>query len=395
MNQTQILPVAPPRQKRLWAVWLLFFFQFAAIGVYYTYLNIYYRNAGLSGTQIGLINMTTALIGVASVAGWGYLSDLTGKNRYLIAIGAGGALLVAQFIPLVNSFMGFLALGALGSVLSAAPATLVDSTTLAMLGSRREDYGLFRLGGTLGYIITSLSAGFIFDQAGLRWMFPSYGALMLLFALTALLLPDVAPAPMNRAKGDLAQLVRQPAWIIFTVSIFFAWIAVNSSIQFMGVSLQALGANQSLIGIAVTIGAVIEIPFMFFSGRLLRRFGPVRLLLVSFVLMVIRFFLLGWMPSPEWAIAINMLAGPAYAFFWNSAITYLNKMATTATANTAQGLFNSVISLAGMVSALLAGWLFDLIGPNGLYTVMAFCALGALFTFAIGSRLSAPAAFQK
>jgi PPP family 3-phenylpropionic acid transporter len=160
----------------------------------------------------------------------------------------------------------------------------------------------------------------------------------------------------------------------------------------MGVVLQAMGANKGLIGLAVTIGAVVELPFMLYSGWLLRRFGPIRLLLVGFALMVLRFFLLGWMPAPEWAIAINMLAGPAYVFFWNSAITYLNKMATPATANTAQGLFNSFISLASMASALLAGWLFDLLGPTGLYTVMGFCALGALLTFGIGTRLSTPLA---
>jgi MFS transporter, PPP family, 3-phenylpropionic acid transporter len=394
LSLNQASPVDSPRPKHMWPVWLLFFFQYAGVGVFFTYLNMFFRSAGLSGTQIGVINMVTALVGVASVTGWGYLSDLTGKNRYLIAIGAGGALLVAQFIPWINSFTGFLALGSLGSMLSAAPATLVDSTTLGLLGSRREDYGRYRMGGSLGYIITALSAGFIFDRVGMRWMFPIYGIIMTLFALTALRLPDAPPAPQARAKGDIAKLVRQPVWIIFTLSIFLAWIAVNASIQFMGVSLQSMGASQSLVGIAVTIGAITEVPFMLYSGPLLRRFGAVRLLLVGMSIMVVRFFLLGWMPSPEWAIPINMLNGPAFVFFWNSAITYLNKMATAATASTAQGLLNSTMSLAGVVSSLLTGWLFDQLGPNGLYTVMGFCCLGALIVFGAGTSLNRNAAPQ-
>ena len=377
--------IESPRRKRMWVLWLLFFFQFAAVGVYFTYLNIYFRQAGLSGTQIGLLNMTTALVGVASVSGWGYLSDLTGKNRLLIAIGAAGALVAAQFIPLVHTFAGFLVLGCLGSLMGSAPMTLVDSTTLALLGEKREDYGRFRLGGSIGYVLTALTAGFVFDRTGLQLIFPAYGVIMTMFVVVALLLPDATAQPRERSKAEIGQLVRRPVWIIFTISVFLAWIANYATIMFLGVTLQTMGASKSLIGVAITIGAIVEAPLMVYSGPLLRRFGPVRLLLTGFLLMAIRNFLLGWMPSPGWAVAINLLNGPAYVFYWNSAVTYLNKMATTSTTGTAQGLFNSTISLAGVVSSLLTGYLFDLLGPNGLYTVMAFCCLAALVLFRVGT----------
>src|SRR5512145_552040 len=93
-----------PQHAKLWVLWLLFFFQFAGVGVYFTFLNVYYREAGLSGTQIGLINMTTALVTMGGAVVWGALSDRTGKPRLLIAGGAGGALLLAQAVPLVHTF---------------------------------------------------------------------------------------------------------------------------------------------------------------------------------------------------------------------------------------------------------------------------------------------------
>jgi hypothetical protein len=52
---------------------------------------------------------------------------------------------------------------------------------------------------------------------------------------------------------------------------------------------------------------------------------------------------------------------------------------------TAQGLLNSTTSLAGVVSSLLTGWLFDWLSPNGLYSVMAGCCLAALVIFGAGS----------
>ncbi len=374
-----------PLSKHLWVLWVLFFFQFAAIGVYFTYLNVYYREAGLSGTLIGIINMSTSLVGMAGAVAWGYVSDRTGQNRLLIGAGAVGALAAAQIVPLLHSFAAFLLVGIVGSLFGSATSTLVDSTTLVILGERRDDYGRYRLGGTIGYILATGLAGFLFDRVGLSLMFQVYGVAMALFAAAALMLPAMPVHHEARSPSAIGTMVRRPAWLLFIVVVFLCWIASNSAIMFMGVSLNAMGANQTLIGIAVTIGAVVEIPFMAFSGRLLRRFGSTRLLMVSIGIMVARFLLLGWMPAPEWAIAINTLNGIAFPLFWTSSVTYANKMAPPGLAGTAQGLLNSSSSLAAVVSSLLSGWLFDRLGPNGMFLVMAFCVLAALVLFAVGT----------
>jgi MFS transporter, PPP family, 3-phenylpropionic acid transporter len=369
----------------MWVLWVLFFFQYAAIGVYFTYLNIYYREAGLSGTQIGVINMSTALVSMLGAILWGYVSDRTGRPNVLIAIGAAGGLVSAQVIPLLHAFVPFLVVAVLGSLISSAASTLVDSTTLVLLGDRREDYGRFRLGGTIGYIFASGSAGFLFDWLGLRLMFPVYGAMMAAFAAIALLLPSIPVRREAHARGGLSAMVRRPAWLLFIFVTFLCWIASNASIMFLGVSLNAMGANQSLVGMSVTIGAVVEIPFMAYSGWLLRRFGTVRLLVLAIGVMVVRFFLLSWMPAPEWSIAINALNGIAFPLFWTSSVTYANRMAPEGLAGTAQGLLNSSSSLAAMVSSLLTGLLFDSLGPNGLFLVMAFIVLAALILFVGGT----------
>jgi PPP family 3-phenylpropionic acid transporter len=374
-----------PLSSRLWVLWVLFFFQFAAIGVFFTYLNVYYHEAGLSGTQIGIINMSTSLIGMAGTVVWGYISDRTGKTRLLIAMGAAGSLAAAQLIPYMNSFLALLAVGLVGSLLGSATNTLVDSTTLVLLGDRREDYGRYRLGGTIGYILATATAGFLFDRIGLELMFPAYGGLMAVFALVALLLPALPVRREVRSRSEIGAMVRQPAWLLFIVVVFLCWIASNASILFLGVSLNAMGANQALIGVAVTIGAIVEIPFMGYSGRLLRRFGATRLLIFAMSLMVVRYFLLGWMPAPEWAVAINIINGLAFPIFWTSSVTYAHKLAPPGLAGTAQGLLNSASSLAAVVSSLLAGLLFDSLGPNGIFMVMAFCVLTALILFTVGN----------
>jgi PPP family 3-phenylpropionic acid transporter len=374
-------PLPQARPRRLWLVWLLFFFQYAAIGAFTTYINVYLHDAGLSGTQIGVVNMAAALASVGGSMAWGYASDRSGKPRLLMAVGALGAMGAAQFTPFVHEFGAFLLITIIANLLGSAPFTLADSTALVLLGAKREDYGRYRLGGSFGYIIAGISSGFVFQQLGLRIMFPVYGAIMTGFAIVALLLPPVLVRLESSGRKEILNMVRQPAWLVFVVTIFLCWMAFSSAITFLSVSLSAMGASESLIGIASTISTFIEIPFMFFSGAFLRRFGPSRLLIAGLALMVVRFFLLGGMPAPEWAVAINVLNGPGFVFLWNSAINYANRLAPKGMAGTAQGLLVSTTNLAGVVSSLLSGWLFDRLGPTGLFEVMSFLALAALILF--------------
>ena len=374
---------AQPRRMRI--IWLSYFFQFAAVGIFYTFINVYLHSTGLSGTQIGVLNMLAAIAAMISSIGWGYLGDRTGKPRIIIAAGSAGALLAVQFFPYVNGFWPLLVIICLAGLMNSAPMTLLDSTTLVLLGAQREDYGRYRLGGSIGYIIVTLASGFIFQWTGLKIMFPLYGAVMCALALTALWLPQ---APIHLELPGFTQIremARQPAWFIFIACLFLTWISYNATIMFLGVSLDALGASASLISLATIISAVIEMPFMFFSGAFLRRYGPVRLMTIAMGLMVVRYFLLSQMPSPVWAVAINVLNGPAFVFFWNSAVTYANKIAPTHMAGTAQGLLSSATGLASVISSLLVGWLFDVLGPRGIFVVLSSLVLVALLVFLSGS----------
>ena len=374
--------------KRLWVIWLLFFLQYLAVGAFFVYLNIYYRQVGLSGTQIGLISMTGPLIGSISAVGWGFVSDRTGKPKWLIAIGALGGLVAVQFIPLAHSFWQFFGLTCVGSLMTSSLSTLIDGATLVMLGTKSENYGRYRIGGSLGYILATGAAGMIYDKVGLSYIFPIYAVIMTLFALAALFLPDLPIKIQSRERTDKAEIglmMRQPVWLVFASSVFLIWMASYAAIMYLGVALMSMGASQTLIGFASITGAIIEIPFMGFGSWFIRRLGLEKLILIAIILMILRYFLLGLMHSPVWAVAINMLNGPAYAFFAISAVAYAKKLAPPTLATTSQGLLNSIMNLSGVVSALVTGVLFDRIGASGIFFSMGLCSVVAFILFSMGT----------
>jgi PPP family 3-phenylpropionic acid transporter len=371
----------------------LFFFQYAAIGIYFTFLNIYYKETGLTSTQIGLISMAASVVGMGGSFLWGYASDRTGRPNRLIAFGALGGLLVAQCNPLVrtlnlaNPFWFYVLIASAATLMTSAPGTLLDSTSIAMLGDQSKDYGRYRLAGSVGYILTTITAGYVLDRAGLFWIFPGYALMMLILGLSALRLPRRTVRLASAGWAKIGEMLRRPALLLLAVTVFLLWIAYNSSIMFFGVALKSLGANNALVSYGYVIGAVVEIPFMALSGRLIQRFGPVRLLWFAILLQVIRFFLLSRMTDPAWAVAINLLNGPGFVLFYNSVLNYISRLAPPSLLATAQGFFASIASLAGILSSLISGLLLDGFGANGLFLVLSGICLAALLVFGLGTRL--------
>uniref|UniRef100_A0A7C4KHM3 MFS transporter n=1 Tax=Anaerolinea thermolimosa TaxID=229919 RepID=A0A7C4KHM3_9CHLR len=380
----------PNQARHLATIRLLFFLIYAGIGVNFTFINVFYASKGLTGTQIGLITMVAALVGMIGATLWGYLADRTGQARLIMAGGAIGTGILALLYPFVTNYYLYIPMAGLFALGNSAMFTLIDSTTLTILGDQREEYGRYRLGGSFGYILTTFSAGFIYEKFGLAWMFPAYTVVMIAFTLSVLRLPVLSAPQTAHEKGGLKAMVRQPVWIVFTLCVFLVWTAASGSINFLGVAMKTMGGSDSLIGIAATMAAVAEIPFMFFSGSIMRRLGQEKMFWISLLGFTARIGLYGLMPAPQWVIGINLLNGPSYVFFWNSAVNYANNIAPDAHKATAQGLFQATTNLASVASAILAGWMFDSLGPSGLFQVLALGCLAAFIIFGISRYTRKP-----
>ena len=105
---TSAAPGTDMQNKRhLSTMSLLFFLIYAGIGVNLTFLNVYYINQGLTGTQIGLIGTSASLVAMLAASLWGYVSDRTGHAGRVMAGGAAGAAIIAMIYPLVHGFIPY------------------------------------------------------------------------------------------------------------------------------------------------------------------------------------------------------------------------------------------------------------------------------------------------
>lgn len=376
----------PAQRRGLLVMRVLYFFYFAGLGAYWTYLNVYYKEMGLSGTQIGLVNTLSPLVSIFAATMWGIINDRLGQPRLIMRITIPGTILSCLGLSAVTSYLLIILFSCLMSLFISATIPLMDNTTLRLLGDRREKYGQYRMTGSFGFILSSLGSGYLYDITGLRWIFYVYAAIMVLFLVASTGMPSqrVFIGSSASVLGGLGQMVRQPAWMVFAISALLLWISNNGVMNFIGVTIQEMGGTSRLIGLMWMTSAIIEIPILFASDRLLRRFGSTRLLIVAFISFTLRGILFAVMPTPEWTPAISILGGLSMSLYMASAVNYANDSAPDHLKSTAQGLLFSIMNLGGMAGSLSSGWVYDNVGFRGLFWITAAIAFAGLVVFITG-----------
>lgn len=376
----------PANTRALLAIKALYAFYFGGLGIYFTFINVHFRGIGLSGAEIGLLATIAPLVAIFSGTVWGLLSDRTGRTRALLMLASAGAMVIVLILPAAQTFAALVPLVAIFSLFNSAIIPLVDSMTLAMLGEQRERYGAQRIWGSIGFIVTSSASGFLVGALGIHVIFAGFAIALGLHACALALLPEQPVELRGSTLRGLSGLVRQPGWVIFAVSVMLIAIAGNAMGAFLSITIRTLGGADSLVGLAWTIAALSELPVMAGSAWLLRRAGPARLLTVAFLVYTVRMALYSAAQAPEWVLAINLMGGVSFALYWISSVTYASQLAPAGLKATSQGMLTTLTNLAGMLGSAVAGWLFDLRGPAGMFQAMAIVCGMALVVF-VGGRL--------
>ncbi|MCS7222345.1 MAG: major facilitator superfamily domain-containing protein 6 [Anaerolineae bacterium] len=358
---------------------VLYFFVFAAVGAFFPYINVYYRSIGLSGTQIGLIGSLGPLVGMVAGPLWGLFSDRFGVTRPLLALAITGAMLSMLGLSIAPGFVWLLLLTAAYTFFTNPIMPLLDSTTLELLQGHRERYGRQRVWGSLGFVVTSWAFGYILERFGLRWLFYGYVALMSVVLVVAMGLPARRTRLSGPLRSGLMRLIRQRAWLFFSASLIVLGIANSGMHSFLNIYIKEMGGGEGLIGLLWGVAALSEVPVMFLAAPIIVQIGIQRTLAIAYALYAMRWLLLGIMPSPEWAVPINLLHGLTFGALWVAGVAYADALAPEELKATAQGLFSATLySVSSVISGPISGFLFDTIGPAALFRVYAILGILAL-----------------
>ena len=362
---------------------------FAVLGVLIPYWPLYMSNLGYSASVIGWSMFLALMVKVLGPPLWGLLADRGSRNRVIVGTTVASCLTSGLFFC-SDSLLLLLAGSLLFSFFRNAQLSLVEATTLEIvnrLGNQcaQLDYGRIRLWGSWGFALLALGLGPIIDIWGVVLIPWAITLLMLVSAAFSLALPEAERcSPLEKSPS----LFSLPSVRWFYLTALLMQFSHGAYYGFFSLHLEDHGYSGASIGFYWALGVAAEVVLLRYSSVLLLRFGVSRLLIGSLILAVIRWTL--YAIPPIWPILLlgQLLHAFTFGSFHVAAVHRTFEMAPHASRATAQAWYTALsFGLGGGLGALACGYLYDNIGAEALFLLMASSATMAIYTARRASSL--------
>jgi PPP family 3-phenylpropionic acid transporter len=366
---------------------MYYFLYYGAISILFPFLALFYQSQGLSGGQIGLLAAISPIISFFGAPLWTGAADASRRHKLLAMLSILGVVIVTFIFPSITTFSGLLLMISLYAFFGSPTGSLVDAAVLTMLGERKERYGRIRLWGTIGYGVVAPFAGNLIGRLGLKWAFWGYAILMLGGLLIITQIPFRQSHSNSSFRSGIKVLFANQPWMLFLVMVFIAGIGMATINNYLFVYMQSLGASKTLMGFALTVSTISEIPAMFFSDRLLRRFGARGMLVIAMTTIGLRLIAYSLTTQPWVVLIIQLVHGLTFAAIFTAGVHYADQIAPPGMKSTTQGMFSgTLMGFGSAAGGLLGGVLMDHFSPGGMYGFSGGLVLVGLIVFLIVER---------
>jgi PPP family 3-phenylpropionic acid transporter len=366
-----------------------YFVFFAALAGVVPYLALYYQDKGFSGREIGFLTGLVPLVTMVGASLWGMLSDATGRHRLLFAIALCGVWVSVFLMTQAESFNQFIPIVVVYAFFFSPIIPLTDNSVVAALGERSGEYGRIRVWGSYGWGLAALFVGVIIERYGLLW---GFGCFMITWPILFFLgyrMPMSTKAARSRFWRELRILLAERHWILFLIVALIEGMSLGIFLSFLFLYLEDMGSSRAIMGLALTMATLSEIPVFLYSQRLFKRWNAPFLLAMSLFFTVVRSFAYVSMTAPWQVLLINLLHGPTFALMWAAGVAYANQLAPPGLGATAQGVFSGmVMGLGSALGAFSGGFLYDAYGAVATFWWAGAASLIAFFLFVWTNRHS-------
>jgi len=353
---------------------------------------------GTSALTVGIIEgIAEATASITKVFS-GALSDWLGKRKLLAAFGYGLAAVTKPIFPLAPSVAWLVTarfVDRIGKGIRGAPrdALIADISPEHLRGA---SFGLRQSLDTVGAFIGPLLA------IGLMWLtvndfttvfwiavIPAF----LSFALIVLAVREPErPEGLRKVRMPLhpSELVRLGATYWWVVAVATVFTLARFSEAFLILRAQSSGVPVALVPIVLVIMNVVYALSAYPAGALSDRMDRITILTIGLGLLFAADIVLAFAPGLA-GIALGVVLWGAHMGFTQGLLsTLVADSAPPELRGTAFGMFNLVTGLALLVASVIAGALWDKVGPQGTFLAgAAFTVLTLIGLLPIRERLGA------
>ncbi|WP_051253085.1 MFS transporter [Paenibacillus alginolyticus] len=350
--------------------------------VYGTFMPVYLHNAQFSQEQIGMLLSLGPLVAMFGQPVWGALSDRAKtKNSVLrfLLIGSGVSIL---FFPLSHHFIYLLVLICVFTFFQTSIFALSDAITLEELDRRPTwSFGWIRLGGTVGFAVMSLAFG-IAAKSHIGSMFPVYAGTMAAAVLLLWRFPPAAGRQTNVTGKRFRELFRNGKLMFYLGINFVVQITLGYYYAFFPIYFKEMGGDSMLLGWSMVISSLSELPFLLFSGWILKRVPISAILIVAALASSIRWFLFTLIGNPLWILPVQLLHGVIFIVLSVTLATFINREVPSEWKASGQTL-NGLLSLgaARIIGSFLGGIMSSAYGMRQVFLYSSWVSMTCVIVF--------------
>lgn len=312
-------------------------------------------------------NLAGSMFAIASVVGIFFSNQFADRNfsaekflafSHLIGgLALIGAAFAKEFTPF---FLCFLLYG----LFYVPTISVTNSLAFAHLKDPARDFGLVRMGGTIGWIVVSWPLIFLLGAKStveqMRWIFLVGAIISFVLAAFSLTLPHTPPRRDVQGIDKLAwlkavKLLGLPyVLVLFIVTLIDSTVHNGYFVLIGGFLKNPINMPDNWIAAITTIGQVAEIATMVILGTVLKKIGWKWTMIVGILGHCLRFATFAFFDKPEYQaiiVAVQVLHGICYAFFFATLYIFVDAVFPKDIRTSAQGLFNLLVLGVGLVIA--------------------------------------------
>jgi len=362
-------------------LWASGFFYFAALGFVLPFLPLLLQTSGLTYAEIGIVYMIGLIFPVFLQTIWGAVADRIGRKTIIMSATTASAI-ISGLYPHASSFLQFSLLGLLWYTFLAAATTVTPALAMDIAGTTTvgRRFGTYRISGSIGWITSTATSGFVAESLGIKTVFYLATILYLASAVFVQISARNQPPRKNEASTDrnFHQLIRNKNFAIFLATIFMANISAVTFLSFLSLYTSKLGGSDVVIGWAFSIAAIAEVPCMIYLAGLSDKIGRKPLLVTALFSYPLRLFLYTIVITPNLILPIQLLYGLTFGLFYVTSVALVSDV-TSENRGIALGLYSTASSAGSAAGSALAGFIADSYGLINMYRFMtAFSLMPAL-----------------
>ena len=367
----------------VWALGLVSLFMDLSSEMIHALLPLYLVTVlGASTLTVGFIEgIAEATASITKIFS-GALSDYLGRRKLLAALGYGLAAFTKPIFPLASSIAWLTAgrfVDRIGKGIRGAPrdALVADLTPADLRGTA---YGLRQsldtIGAMIGPFLAIVFMAILADNfTAVFWIavVPAFVSLaIIVFVVREPALPldsRTVRSPFSRA--ELARL-STAYWLVVAVSAVFTLARFSEA--FLLLRAQSVGMQLTFVPIVMVVMNIVYTFTAWPAGALSDRIGRYLVVTAGFAILIVADLVLAFgsgviavlIGVALWGLHMGLTQGLLAAMVADTAPAELR--------GTAFGMFNLVSGIALLAASIIAGALWDVIGPDGTFFA------GALFT---------------